>query len=66
MSTFPYKRAVVVGVTSAGQYTLAEILARRFELDFIELDALNWEPGWQAAPLEVFRVRVEKAMQVEK
>ena len=66
MSTFPYKRVVVVGVTSSGKSTLAETLAKRFELDFIELDALNWEPNWQAAPLEVFRARVEKAMQVEK
>jgi adenylate kinase family enzyme len=66
VSSFPYTRAVVVGVTSSGKSTLAERLAKRFDLDFIELDALNWEPNWRAAPLEVFRTRVEKATQDEK
>ena len=66
MSSFPYQRAVVIGVTSSGKSTLAAKLARHFALNFIELDALNWEPNWQAAPLEVFRARVEKAMQAEK
>jgi adenylate kinase family enzyme len=63
MSSFPYQRVVVVGVTSSGKSTLAEKIARRFDLSYIELDALNWEPNWQAAPLEVFRARLEKAMQ---
>ena len=66
MSTFPDKRVVVVGVTSSGKSTLAERLSKRFGLNYIELDALNWEPNWQAAPLEVFRARVEKATQAEK
>ena len=66
MSSFPYKRVVVVGVTSSGKSTLAEQLAKRFDLDFVELDALNWEPNWQAATLEVFRARVEKATKAEK
>jgi adenylate kinase family enzyme len=66
MHSFPYKRVVVVGVTSSGKSTLAEKLAKRFELNYIELDALNWEPNWQAAPSEVFRARVEKATQAEK
>ena len=66
MKKFPYKRVVVVGVTSSGKSTLAEQLAKRFDMDFIELDALNWEPNWQAASLEVFRARVEKATQAEK
>lgn len=66
MSLFPYKRVVVIGVTSSGKSTLAETLAKRFDLNFIELDALHWEPNWQGAPLHVFRDRVEKAMQAEK
>jgi adenylate kinase family enzyme len=66
MPSFPYKRLVVVGVTSAGKSTLAEKLAKRFHLCYIELDALYWEPNWQSAPLEVFRARVEKATQAEK
>jgi len=66
MFSFPYKRVVVVGVTSSGKSTLAEKLARRFGLDYIELDALHWEPNWQSATLEVFRARVAAATQAEK
>lgn len=66
MSSFPYKRIVVIGVTSSGKSTLAETLAKLFGLNFIELDALHWEPNWQGAPMEVFRERVEKATQAEK
>lgn len=66
MLSFPYKRVVVVGVTSSGKSTLAEKLAQQFDLKFIELDALNWEPNWQTAPLEVFRARVEKAIEADQ
>jgi adenylate kinase family enzyme len=66
MSTFSYKRLVVIGVTSSGKSTLAETLAKRFDMDFIDLDALHWEPHWQEAPLAVFRERVEKATRAEK
>jgi adenylate kinase family enzyme len=66
MSSFPYERVVIVGVTSSGKSTLAEMLARRFDIAHVELDALNWEPNWQAAPLEVFRARVEAATNSEK
>jgi adenylate kinase family enzyme len=62
MSRFPYKRVIVVGVTSAGKSTLAENLAKHFGYKFIELDALHWEPNWQEAPPEVFRARVSKAI----
>jgi adenylate kinase family enzyme len=65
-SSFPYQRLVVVGVTSSGKSTLAETLARRFDLNYIELDALNWEPNWQSAPLEIFRARVEKATEADQ
>jgi adenylate kinase family enzyme len=67
MSSFLYRRVVIVGVTSSGKSTLAEHLANRLDLNYIELDALYWEPNWQSAPLEVFRDRVEKAhRQAEK
>lgn len=66
MASFLYKRVVVVGVTSSGKSTLAERLAKRFDMSFIELDALHWEPNWQGAPLDIFRDRVGKAIQAEK
>lgn len=66
MPSFPHKRVIIVGVTSSGKSTLAEKLAERFDLNYIELDALHWEPNWQATSLEVFRARVEEATQAEK
>jgi adenylate kinase family enzyme len=66
LPSFLYKRVIVIGVTSSGKSTLAETLARQFELNFIELDALHWEPGWQGAAPEVFRARVDQATQAEK
>lgn len=66
MSHFPYKRVIVIGVTSSGKSTLAETMARRFEMDFIDLDPLHWEANWQEAPLDVFRERVKIATTAEK
>jgi len=63
MPSFPYRRLVIIGSTSSGKSTLAEALANRFEMRFIDLDALHWEPNWQSAPLEVFRERVRAATQ---
>jgi adenylate kinase family enzyme len=58
---FPYRRIVIVGTTGSGKSTLAERLAQRLNLDFIELDALHWEPNWNSAPEDEFRRRVEVA-----
>ena len=40
------RRIHVVGNTSAGKSTLASQLAETLGADFVELDALNWLPGW--------------------
>lgn len=66
MHPFPYKRVVIIGVTSSGKSTLAEQIAKRLDLDCVDLDALHWEPNWQEAPLDVFRNRVEKATQSDE
>ena len=66
MTNFPYKRIVVVGTTSSGKSTLAESLADKFDYDFIELDALHWEPNWQGASEDEFHERVDKATQAGK
>jgi len=58
---FPYKRIAVVGATGNGKSLLAEKLARRFDLDYIELDALYWKPGWVESGNEEFRSRVDAA-----
>jgi adenylate kinase family enzyme len=63
---FPHRRIIVIGTTSSGKSTLAEQLAVRLDMEFIELDALHWEPNWQAASLEIFRGRVTKALRAER
>jgi adenylate kinase family enzyme len=58
MVPFPYRRIVVIGVTGSGKSTLAEQLAHNLGLDYIELDALNWKPGWVDSGTEELREKV--------
>ena len=55
------KRIIVIGSSNAGKSTLAEQLAARLDVPFIELDALYWEPGWTEAELDVFQDRIQTA-----
>lgn len=65
MPPFPYKHLVIIGSTSSGKSTLAEKLATQLGYTFIELDALHWEPNWTEAPVDVFKQRIETAMQAK-
>jgi len=42
-------RISIMGVSGAGKSTLAAGLAARLGLERVELDALNWLPGWRDA-----------------
>jgi adenylate kinase family enzyme len=61
MSSIPYQRIVVVGVTGCGKSTMARLLADKLDLDFIELDSLYWKPGWVDSTPEEFRLKVDTA-----
>lgn len=54
-------RIQVVGPSCAGKSTLAEELARRLGLEFIELDALFWLPEWTEPSEEAFGVKLMEA-----
>jgi adenylate kinase family enzyme len=40
-------RIVITGTSGAGKTTLARALSARLALPHIELDAVNWQPGWR-------------------
>jgi hypothetical protein len=60
-ASFPYKRIVVIGVTGSGKSVLAEQLAQKLGLEFIELDALFWKPGWVESDRSEFCQKVNLA-----
>lgn len=66
MNSFRYQRIIVIGTTSSGKSTLAKGIADKFNLDFIELDALHWEPNWKEADIGAFRERVETVTSSER
>lgn len=58
------RRIHVVGNTAAGKSTLGARLAQALDVPFVELDALNWEPGWSglnATNPEEFERRIHAA-----
>jgi adenylate kinase family enzyme len=58
------RRIHVIGNSGSGKSTLGARLALVLEIPFVELDALNWEPGWiglnEADPAE-FERRIREA-----
>jgi adenylate kinase family enzyme len=56
------KRIAIIGTTGCGKTTLAAEISRLLGLVHIELDALNWLPGWTMVPDEVFRQKVSDAV----
>jgi adenylate kinase family enzyme len=61
------RRIVVVGGTGTGKSTLAETLAGRLGVPFVELDALFWRlPDWQEPDPDEFVRLVEQATEAER
>ena len=66
MEPFPHRKLIVLGTTSSGKSTLAERLATRLGLDFIELDALYWQFNWVGTPDDEFATKVDEATRGER
>lgn len=55
-------RIVIWGATGSGKTSLAAEIARRLGLAHVELDAINWLPGWVEKPTPEFRAEVAAAL----
>ncbi|MCE5260332.1 MAG: AAA family ATPase, partial [Chloroflexi bacterium] len=58
-STRTMRRVYIIGLSGSGKTTLSARLARRYGLLHIEIDALNWGPGWQMAPKDELLAKVQ-------
>jgi adenylate kinase family enzyme len=56
------RRVSIIGGSCVGKTTTSRLLAARLGVPHIELDALHHDPGWQEAPADVLRARVEEAL----
>ena len=59
-------RIVIIGTTGTGKTTLARRIAQKSGIAHIELDALNWEANWTQTSPDIFRARVETALQPDE
>lgn len=57
------QRVHVVGTTGSGKTTLASQLAEHLGCCHVELDALHWEADWKPADDDVFRARIQVALE---
>jgi adenylate kinase family enzyme len=46
------RRIAIIGNSGAGKSTLARALSARLNIAHIELDGLNWRPGWKALSID--------------
>jgi adenylate kinase family enzyme len=46
------RRIAIIGNSGSGKSTLARALSTQLDIPHIELDALNWQPGWKALSME--------------
>lgn len=56
------RRIVVLGTTGSGKSTLARRIAALLDCPLVELDDLNWLPGWRMRPEQEFLAAVDAAV----
>src|SRR5207249_5085245 len=59
-------RVSVVGTSGSGKTTFGRALAARLDVPFVELDAINWQPGWTPMPEDEFRRRVADVVTADR
>ena len=57
-----WRRVNVVGTSGSGKSAFSWRLATALQVDYIEMDALNWQPGWQEASRADFDAKLAAAI----
>ena len=68
ISSLQGSRIAVIGNSGSGKSTLARTLSAKLNLPLVELDQINWRPGWKAVSVdapEEFAQLVAEAMASE-
>jgi adenylate kinase family enzyme len=55
-------RVVIVGNGGGGKSTLAKKLSERYDLPWISVDQLQWEPSWHPAPASKVATRLREVI----
>ncbi|RSH77007.1 uncharacterized protein EHS24_003948 [Apiotrichum porosum] len=59
----PLRRVSVIGNSGAGKSTFARKLALKLDVPHLELDAINWQPGWTQLSRDDFRAAVSSHLE---
>lgn len=56
------RRILLHGVTGSGKSTLAAAIGERLDISWVDLDHLNWRPGWTEVPQDELLAEVVVAL----
>lgn len=57
-----HSKILIVGTSGSGKSTLAKSLAKKLQINDIELDALFWKENWSQSDQDEFRTKISNAM----